>query len=63
VERLKRMSQTALTGPRGKLVEKVEAPIARRTPLSRHTIRSLIGAVFLFLSVLRVYRAIRAGLR
>ena len=63
MERLKRMSQAALTGPRGKLVEKVERPIARRTPLSRDAVRSVVGAVFLLLSARHVYRALRAGLR
>ena len=53
----------AVYGPRGDLVKKVERPLARRTPLSRHSIRSLFGALFLFLSARRVVRALRAGLR
>jgi len=53
----------AVYGPRGDLVKKVERPLARRTPLSRYSIRSLFGALFLFLSARRVVRALRAGLR
>jgi hypothetical protein len=63
VSRVKRMTQAAVYGPRGRLAEKVERPLSRRTPLSRESIRSLFGAVFLFWSLRRVVRALRAGLR
>lgn len=63
MERLKRMAEAAFTGPRAKLVERVEGPISRRTPLTPETIRSLVGALFLLFSARRVYRAVRAGLR
>ena len=57
------MTHAAVYGPRGKLVEKAERPLAQRTPLPRESIRSLFGAVFLFWSLRRVVRALRAGLR
>ncbi len=62
MNRLKRMTHASVYGPRGKLVEKAERPLARRTPLSSDTIRSLFGALFLFWSVRRVVRVLRAGL-
>lgn len=63
MERLKRMTHAAVYGSRGKLAKKVEGPIAKRTPLSTDSVRSLFGALFLFWSARRVIRAIRAGLR
>jgi len=57
------MTHAAVYGSRGKLAKKVEGPIAERTPLSRDGVRSLFGALFLFWSARRVYRALRAGLR
>jgi hypothetical protein len=63
MERVKRMTHAAVYGTRGDLAKKLEKPIAKRTPLSRETIRSLVGGVFLFLSARRVFRALRAGLR
>ena len=63
MERLKRMTHAAVYGPRGDLVKKVERPLAKRTPLSRDSIRSLFGAVFLFWSLRRVVRVLRAGVR
>ena len=61
--RLKDMTHAAVYGPRGDLVKKAERPLAKRTPLSRESIRSLFGALFLFWSLRRVVRALRAGLR
>lgn len=63
MERIKRMTSAAVYGHRGKLVEKAEGPLARRTPLSADTIRSLFGALFLFWSGRRIVRAVRAALR
>lgn len=63
MERIKRMTQAAHYGSRAKLAERVERPIAKRTPLSPDTLRSLVGALFLFFSARRVFRALRAGLR
>jgi hypothetical protein len=57
------MAHASVYGTRGKLVDRVERPLARRTPLSRDSIRTVVGAVFLFLSLRRVARALRAGLR
>jgi hypothetical protein len=57
------MTHAAVYGPRGKLAEKIERPLAKRTPLSRDSVRSLVGAVFLFGALKRVVRALRAGLR
>jgi hypothetical protein len=56
------MTHAAVYGPRGGLAKKVERPLARRMPLSRDSIRSLFGALFLFWSLKRVVRALRAGL-
>lgn len=63
MNRLKRMTHASVYGTRGKLVEKAERPLAQRTPLSRETVRSLFGGLFLFWSLRRVVRALRAGLR
>jgi hypothetical protein len=41
----------------------VERPLAQRTPLSRESVRSLFGALFLFWSAKRLVRALRAGFR
>ena len=57
------MTHAAVYGQRGHLVKKVERPLAKRTPLSRESIRSLFGALFLFWSLKRIARALRAGLR
>lgn len=57
------MTQAAHYGSRAKIAELIEKPLARRTPLSRDTLRSLAGALFLFWSARRVFRALRAGLR
>jgi hypothetical protein len=56
------MTHGAVYGPRGRLVEKIEHPLARRTPWSADVIRSAFGALFLFWSVRRIVRALRAGL-
>jgi hypothetical protein len=63
MERLKRMTHAAVYGTRGDLAKKLERPLARRTPLSRDQIRSLVGGLFLFWSARRVFRALRAALR
>ena len=61
MNRLQRMLHGSVYGSRGKLVEKAEGPLAQRTPFSAETIRSLFGALFLFWSLRRVVRALRAG--
>lgn len=63
MERLRRMTHAAVYGTRGSLAKKLERPLARRTPLSRDQIRSLVGGLFLFWSARRVFRALRAALR
>jgi hypothetical protein len=57
------MTQAAVYGTKGKLVQKAERPISRRTPFSRGTVRSIFGAFFLALSLRQIVRALRAGLR
>jgi hypothetical protein len=63
VNRLKRMTHAAVYGPRGDLAKRIEKPLASKTPLSRESIRSVFGALFLYWSARRVVRALRAGLR
>jgi len=63
VNRFKQMTHAAVYGQRGALVKRVERPLARRTPLSRESVRSLFGALFLFWSARRIVRALRAGFR
>lgn len=63
MNRFQRMTHAAVYGSRGKIAQKVERPIAERTPLSRDSVRSLFGALFLFWSARRIFRALRAGLR
>lgn len=57
------MSQAALTGWRAALVDRIERPIARRTPLSRDAVRTALGAASLAFALRRVVRALRAGFR
>jgi hypothetical protein len=63
MHRLKRMTQAAAYGTSGKLAEKLERPVAKRTPLSRDAVRSIVGGVFLLLSARRIVRALRAARR
>ncbi len=63
MSRIKRMTHAAVYGLRGDLAKKVERPLARRTPFSRESVRSVFGALFLFWSARRVVRALRAGFR
>ena len=63
MERLKRMTEAAHYGSRATLAEKVERPAAKHTGIPEETLRSLVGALFLFWSARRVFRALRAGLR
>ena len=63
MDTLKRMTGAAHYGMKAKVADKVERPLAKRLPLSLDTLRALVGGVFLLLSVRRVYRAVRAGLR
>lgn len=57
------MAHAAVYGPRGKLVDRLQEPLARRTPWSADAIRAAFGALFLFFAVRRIARALRAGLR
>jgi len=57
------MTHAAVYGARGDLAKRVERPLSRRTPLSRESVRSLFGALFLFWSARRIVRALRAGFR
>ena len=57
------MTHAAVYGYRARLVDRLQEPISRRTPLSADSVRSLFGALFLFWSARRIVRALRAGLR
>lgn len=57
------MTQAAVSGTAGKLEHAVERPLARHTPLTRERIRTVAGALLLLVSVRRIVRALRAGLR
>ena len=63
MKRLKQALQGAHYGSRAKLATPVEKRVAKHTPLSLDTLRSLVGGLFLFWSARRVFRALRAGLR
>ena len=63
MSRIQRMTHAAVYGTRGDLAKKLERPLARRTPFSRESVRSLFGALFLFWSARRIVRALRAGFR
>ena len=63
VSRIGKMTRAAHYGTRADLAERLERPVAKHTPLSLDTLRSLVGAIFLFWSTRRVVRALRAGLR
>ncbi len=57
------MTHAPLTGAKQKLTAKAEGPVTKRTPLDVDTFRSVVGAVFLFLSGRTVFRAVRAAFR
>ena len=63
MDRLKRMTEAAHYGTKAKVADRIERPLAKRLPLSLDTLRALVGGVFLLLSLRRVFRAVRAGLR
>ena len=63
MDRITRMTHAAVSGTKGALAKKAERPLARHTPLSRDTIRTLAGGVFLFLSARTIVRALRAAFR
>jgi hypothetical protein len=63
MSRLRRMTHATVSGPRGHLAKKAERPLAKHTPLSRDSIRTAFGALFLFLSLKTVVRALRAGFK
>jgi hypothetical protein len=63
MERIKRMTRAAHYGSRAKLADPIEKRLAKHTPLSLDTLRSLLGGLFLYWSARRVFRALRAGLR
>ncbi len=60
---LQRMTHAPLTGTKAKLTAKAEGPVTKRTPLDADTFRSLVGAVFLFLSGRTDLPRVRAALR
>ena len=60
---LRRATQGAVTGTKGKLAKKAERPLAERTPFSADTIRSAFGALFLFLAARTLFKSVRAALR
>jgi hypothetical protein len=62
MQRLKRMGEAAHYGSAAKIAERIERPVAKRTPFSLDTLRSLVGALLVFFAARRVVRAVRAGL-
>lgn len=63
MNRLMQATHGAVAGTKGKLAKKAEKPLAKRTPLSRDTIRSIFGAVFLLLAGRTIFKSVRAALR
>ena len=63
MNRLQKMAHAAVYGTKGSVVDRAKRPIARHTPFSPQAIRTVAGAVFLALSLRRVVRVVRAGLR
>jgi hypothetical protein len=61
--RVKSMTEAAHYGSGAKVAERIERPIAKHTRFSVETLRSIVGAVLLFLAARRVFRALRAGVR
>ncbi len=59
----KRMTHAAVSGWRGRIIDRVQEPIARRTPFSVDTVRAAFGGLFLFFAVRRIVRALRAAFR
>jgi hypothetical protein len=59
----KRMAQSPVRGLRGRVWNRIEGPLERRTPFSAETLRTVFGTVFLVLAVRRIVRAVRDGMR
>jgi hypothetical protein len=62
-ETLMKATHGAVSGTKGKLAKKAEGPLAKRTPLSADTIRSVFGAIFILLAARTVFKSVRAALR
>ena len=57
------IGKAGLRGWRSKVADVAAQPIARKTPLGEDTIRAVIGAVFLALSVFYVVAAVKDMVR
>ena len=50
--------EAGLVGWRGRVADKIEKPVTKRTPLDGKQLRAILGAFFFAMSVLYVARAI-----
>jgi hypothetical protein len=55
--------EAGLVGWRERLVQKIEKPVSKRTPLTVQQVRALLGALFFVKSSLYVGRSIRRALK
>jgi hypothetical protein len=55
--------EAGLVGWRERLAQKVEKPVAKRTPLTVKQVRAILGALFFVKSALYVGRSIRRAIK
>ncbi|HEU6445497.1 MAG TPA: hypothetical protein VFL61_10610 [Gaiellaceae bacterium] len=55
--------QAGLVGWRGRLADRIEKPVSKRTPLSAKQVRAILGALFFVKSAIYVGRSIRRAMK
>jgi len=55
--------EAGLVGWRERLAQKIDKPVAKRTPLTVQQVRAILGALFFVKSALYVGRSIRRALK
>lgn len=55
--------QAGLVGWRGRLADRIEKPVSKRTPLSAKQVRAILGALFFVKSAIYVGRSIRRAIK
>jgi hypothetical protein len=55
--------EAGLVGWRGRLAQKIEKPVSKRTPLTKQQVRAILGALFFVKSALYVGLVIRRAVK
>ncbi|HEY8192869.1 MAG TPA: hypothetical protein VIF36_02990 [Gaiellaceae bacterium] len=58
-----RTLEAGLVGWRERLAQKIDKPVAKRTPLTVQQVRALLGALFFVKSALYVGRSVRRAIK